>query len=262
MREAFARYAGYEVDYEGDAFFYAFASAQEAVSAVSEAMSGLEAGPIAIRVGVHTGEPGLDPPKYVGMDVHTAARIMSCGHGGQVVVSKTTAALVDTPLQELGEHRLKDIQEAVPLYQLGEGSFPPLKTISNTNLPTPASSFVGRDDELLEVLSRFEEGARLVTLTGPGGTGKTRLAIEAAATARSRVQGRCLLGGPRDAPRSRARHGDDRADAGRQGQPRRAHFRARDALAARQPRAGDRRCAPALRPAKHLRQPQAALHLP
>ena len=166
VREAFARYRGYEVDYEGDAFFYAFDSAQQALSAVSEAMQGLEVGPISIRVGIHTGEPELDPPKYVGMDVHTAARIMSCGHGGQVVVSQTTAALVDTPLQELGEHRLKDIQEAVPLYQLGEGSFPPLKTISNTNLPTPASSFVGRDDELLEVLSRFEEGARLVTLTG------------------------------------------------------------------------------------------------
>jgi predicted ATPase len=181
VREAFGRYSGYEVDYEGDAFFYAFATAPDALAAVSEAMQGLEQGPIKIRVGVHTGQPIPDPPKYVGMDVHTAARIMSTGHGGQVVVSETTAALVDTPLLDLGEHRLKDIQEAVPLYQLGEGSFPPLKTISNTNLPRPASSFVGRDDELLEVLSRFEDGARLVTLTGPGGTGKTRLAIEAAA---------------------------------------------------------------------------------
>ncbi len=144
VREAFARYRGYEVDYEGDAFFYAFDSAQQAVSAVSEAMQGLEAGPISIRVGIHTGEPELDPPKYVGMDVHTAARIMSSGHGGQVVVSKTTAALVDTPLQELGEHRLKDIQEAVPLYQLGEGSFPPLKTISNTNLPTAGELLRGQ----------------------------------------------------------------------------------------------------------------------
>ena len=82
----------------------------------------------------------------------------------------------------MGEHRLKDIPEAVSIFQLGEGSFPPLKTISNTNLPRPASSFVGRDAELEEVVSRLEAGARLVTLTGPGGTGKTRLALEAALT--------------------------------------------------------------------------------
>jgi predicted ATPase len=180
VREAYARYQGYEVDYEGDAFFYTFANAPEAVAAVSEAMKGLKAGPIKIRVGIHTGTPELDPPKYVGLDVHTAARIMSTGHGGQVVVSQTTAALVETPLQELGEHRLKDIQEPVPLYQLGEGSFPPLKTISNTNLPHPASSFVGREREVSEVAALLQDGARLITLSGPGGSGKTRLAIEAA----------------------------------------------------------------------------------
>ena len=89
---------------------------------------------------------------------------------------------MDRTLIDLGEHRLKDIDEAVSIYQLGDDSFPPLKTISNTNLPRPASSFVGRDDELREVLARIEQGARLVTLTGPGGTGKTRLSIEAAAT--------------------------------------------------------------------------------
>ena len=92
VREAFALHQGYEVDYEGDAFFYAFASAQAAVSAVSEAMVGLEAGPIRIRVGIHTGEPALDPPKYVGMDVHRAARVMSAAHGGQVVLSPSTVA--------------------------------------------------------------------------------------------------------------------------------------------------------------------------
>jgi predicted ATPase len=180
VREACSRYRGYEVDYEGDAFFYAFSSAPDAVSAVSEAMAGLADGPISIRVGIHTGSPEPDPPKYVGMDVHTAARIMSSGHGGQVVVSPTTASLVDVSLAELGEHRLKDLEQAIPLYQLGDGSFPPLKTISNTNLPRPASSFVGREAELEEVLSRVEQGARLVTLTGPGGTGKTRLGLEAA----------------------------------------------------------------------------------
>ena len=143
-------------------------------------MSGLEAGPIAIRVGIHTGEPGLDPPKYVGMDVHTAARIMSAGYGGQVLVSETTRVLVSAELTELGSHRLKDLAEPLPLYQLGEGSFPPLKTISNTNLPRPASSFVGRDRETQEVVSLLRQGARILTLSGPGGTGKTRLAIEAA----------------------------------------------------------------------------------
>jgi non-specific serine/threonine protein kinase len=83
---------------------------------------------------------------------------------------------------DLGEHRLKDIDGAVSIFQLGGGSFPPLKTISNTNLPRPASSFVGREHELSEVLTRIEGGARLVTLTGPGGSGKTRLALEAASS--------------------------------------------------------------------------------
>ena len=185
VREACARYQGYEVDYEGDAFFYAFASPASALSAVSEAMDGLEAGPIRIRVGIHTGEPALDPPKYVGMDVHRAARIMSTAHGGQVVLSPSTVSLLEPgtfELIDLGEHRLKDIEGAIPIFQLGDGSFPPLKTISNTNLPRPASSFVGREAELSEVLARIEGGARLVTLTGPGGTGKTRLALEAASS--------------------------------------------------------------------------------
>jgi predicted ATPase len=182
VREAYGRYSGYEVDYEGDAFFYTFASASDAVAAVSEAMRGLERGPIAIRVGIHTGTPAPDPPKYVGMDVHFAARVMSSAHGGQVVLSNATAELLDLELTELGEHRLKDISEAVALYQLGEGSFPPLKTISNTNLPRPASSFLGREAELAQVLARIEQGARLVTLSGPGGTGKTRLALEAASS--------------------------------------------------------------------------------
>ena len=183
VREAFALHDGYEVDYEGDAFFYAFASAPEAVTAVSEAMVGLKAGPIRIRVGIHTGEPALDPPKYVGMDVHRAARVMSAAHGGQVVLSPSTFSLLEPgtfELIDLGEHRLKDIEGATPIFQLGDGSFPPLKTISNTNLPRPASSFVGREAERDEVLARIEGGARLVTLTGPGGTGKTRLALEAA----------------------------------------------------------------------------------
>jgi predicted ATPase len=181
VREAFARADGYEVDYEGDSFFYAFASAQAAVDSVAEAMRGLEGGSIQVRVGIHTGEPDLDPPKYVGVDVHKAARIMSAGHGGQVLLSKSTRELVTVETTDLGEHRLKDFEQPVGIFQLGDARFPPLKTISNSNLPRPASSFVGREREVGEVVSRLQGGVRLVTLTGPGGSGKTRLAIEAAA---------------------------------------------------------------------------------
>ena len=180
VREAFARHDGYEVDYEGDAFFYAFASAREAVQSAGEALSALAGGPIRIRVGVHTGEPVLDPPKYVGRDVHLAARVMSAGHGGQVLLSEATRALVEADVRELGRHRLKDFDDAVAMFQLGQESFPPLKTISNTNLPRPISSFVGREREVAEVAALLRDGTRLVTLSGPGGSGKTRLAVEAA----------------------------------------------------------------------------------
>jgi predicted ATPase/class 3 adenylate cyclase len=179
VRDAFV--GGYEVGCEGDSFFYAFVSAGEAVTAVERAMHGLEPGPIRIRVGVHTCEPGLDPPAYVGLDVHLAARIMAAGHGGQVLLSKRAHDLVKADTRDLGEHRLKDIVGPVPLYQLGTRPFPPLKTIANTNLPRPASSFIGRERELLEVVALLGDGTRLLTLSGPGGSGKTRLAIEAAA---------------------------------------------------------------------------------
>jgi predicted ATPase len=103
-------------------------------------------------------------------------------HGGQIVLSKATAELLQGQLlTDLGEHRLKDIEGAVSIHQLGDKTFPPLKTISNTNLPRPASSFIGREQEREDIIREFREGARLLTLTGPGGSGKTRLAVEAAA---------------------------------------------------------------------------------
>ncbi len=179
VRDAFARHAGYEVDNEGDAFFYAFASAASAITAVSEAMHELEAGPVRIRVGMHTGEPGLDPPKYLGMDVHLAARVMAAGNGGQVLLTRSTRELVDSELVDLGEHRLKDIPDPVWLYQLGDGDFPPVRSLNSTNLPVPASSFLGREEEL-ERAERLLEDARLLTVSGPGGVGKTRFAIELA----------------------------------------------------------------------------------
>jgi predicted ATPase/class 3 adenylate cyclase len=183
LRESFERYGGYEVDYEGDAFFVAFADAGAAVAAAQDGQAALSGGSIRVRMGLHTGEPLLDPPKYVGVDVHLAARIMAAAHGGQVVVSRAAVEHAGGAASwtDLGEHRLKDFAEPVWLYQLGEGAWPPLRTISNTNLPRPASSFVGREREVAEIVSLLREGARLVTLSGPGGSGKTRLALEAAA---------------------------------------------------------------------------------
>jgi class 3 adenylate cyclase len=184
VREACTAQAGVEVDTQGDAFFVAFPTAPAAVEAALAITEAFASGPITLRIGLHTGTPLLTEEGYVGEDIHFAARVAASAHGGQVVLSEATRAVVDDrhSLVELGEHRLKDIAEPVAIYQLGEGAFPPLKTISNTNLPRPASSFVGREREVQEVLARIDEGGRLVTLTGPGGSGKTRLALEAAAT--------------------------------------------------------------------------------
>jgi predicted ATPase/class 3 adenylate cyclase len=184
VREACAARGGVEVDTQGDAFFVAFPSATGAVEAAEAITEELTAGPIALRIGLHTGTPLLTEEGYVGEDVHLAARVAASAHGGQVVLSPATRALLDDryPLLELGEHRLKDIPEPVAIFQLGDDQFPPLKTISNTNLPRPASSFVGRERELEDLLAKLEQRTRLLSLTGPGGSGKTRLALEAAAT--------------------------------------------------------------------------------
>ncbi|CAN5151340.1 hypothetical protein BH09ACT13_BH09ACT13_12100 [soil metagenome] len=180
IRQACALEGGAEVDTQGDAFFFAFPTAPGAVKAAAAFTEALAAGPIEVRVGLHTGTPLLTEEGYVGEDVHFAARVAAASHGGQVVLSSATAELVEPAVTDLGEHRLKDVAEPVSIFQLGDRSFPPLKTISNTNLPRPASSFVGREVELAEVLARIEAGTRLLTLTGPGGTGKTRLALEVA----------------------------------------------------------------------------------
>jgi predicted ATPase/class 3 adenylate cyclase len=181
VREAFASHGGVEVDTQGDAFFVVFPSAAAAVAAARAAQGALTAGPIRVRMGLHTGTPHLTDDGYVGEDVHLGARIAAAGHGGQVLLSGATRPHVEGDLMDLGEHRLKDFAEAVAIFQLGADRFPPLKTISNTNLPRPASSFIGREREVAELAALLQSGARLVTLTGPGGSGKTRLAIEAAA---------------------------------------------------------------------------------
>ena len=141
MRAAFAAHGGVEVDTQGDAFFVAFARARDALAAAREGQQALADGPIRVRMGLHTGEPIVTEEGYVGIDVHRAARIAAVGHGGQVLVSQSTRELAGADgLHDLGKHRLKDFDDPVALFQVGELAFPPLKTISNTNLPRPASS--------------------------------------------------------------------------------------------------------------------------
>jgi predicted ATPase/class 3 adenylate cyclase len=185
LRSAFTRHGGIEVGTEGDSFFIAFPTAHEALSAVSDGMHALEQGQIRVRAGIHTGTPLLMAEDYVGIDVHRASRIASVGHGGQVLVSATTAALVDADrfeLKDLGYHRLKDLTRPERIFQLGPNQFPPIKSLSPSNLPVPTTVFLGRRHEVDRVNTLLvDPDVRVLTLTGPGGTGKTRLAIEAAA---------------------------------------------------------------------------------
>ena len=182
MRAAFATHGGVEVDTQGDAFFVAFPAAANALEAAAQAQATLAGGQVQVRMGIHTGKPLVTAEGYVGMDVHQAARVMSAGHGGQVLVSEATWELLDGGgrLVDLGFHRLKDLTAPQRLYQLGGGEFPPLKTLYQTNLPVQPTPLVGRERELGEVIELLRR-ERLVTLTGAGGSGKTRLALQAAA---------------------------------------------------------------------------------
>jgi predicted ATPase/Tfp pilus assembly protein PilF len=178
LRNAFARHGGVEVDTQGDAFFVAFPTAPGALAAAREAQEELT---LPVRMGLHTGTPLQTEDGYIGADVHRAARIAAAGHGRQVLVSAASAALVDADgLRDLGEHRLKDLSATERIYQAGEGEYPRLKTLYQTNLPVQPNALVGRERELVEVSELLRAGT-LVTLTGPGGSGKTRLALQAAA---------------------------------------------------------------------------------
>lgn len=184
LREAWQRHEGVEVDTQGDAFFVAFARASEAVAAAGAAQRALAGGPVRVRMGLHTGEPLRSEEGYVGFDVHRAARIAAAGHGGQVLLSQATADLAGVDVRDLGLHRLKDLSAPERLFQLGTDDFPPLKTLHETNLPVPATPFLGRGREIEQIAELLHRpDVRVVTLTGPGGSGKTRLALQAAAAA-------------------------------------------------------------------------------
>ncbi|MEO6579373.1 MAG: adenylate/guanylate cyclase domain-containing protein, partial [Candidatus Limnocylindria bacterium] len=187
LREAFSAHGGVEVDTQGDAFFIAFPTAPGAVEAARRATEQLAPSPIHVRMGLHTGTPLLAEEGYIGPDVHKGARIGAAGHGGQILVSSATAQLVDTDLHDLGLHRLKDLSAPERIFQVGTDQHPRLKTLHQTNLPIPATPFLGREAELEELAELVADPAtRLVTLTGTGGTGKTRLALQAGANAAER----------------------------------------------------------------------------
>jgi predicted ATPase/class 3 adenylate cyclase len=200
LRAAFAAHGGREVDTQGDSFFVAFQTAGQGVAAAAQAQRSLNAHPwphdgrVLVRMGLHSGEATLAGESYIGLAVHRAARIAAAASGGQILLSDTTASLVrdqlsdGTALRSLGVHGLKDFPQSATLYQLDIAGlptdFPPPRTLSHRPLPpVPAGELLGRDDDVAAVAALLTDPrARLVTLTGPGGIGKTRLALEVART--------------------------------------------------------------------------------
>jgi predicted ATPase/class 3 adenylate cyclase len=178
LRDAFAARDGVELGAEGDALFFAFAAASDAFAAALDGQRALAGGLVRVRMGLHSGAPTIVDGEYVGLDLHQAARVTAAGHGGQVLLSAATRALLadDAPVRDLGEHRLKDLTEPVRIYQAGDAAFPPLATLSQAHLPAPATPLVGRQAELAEARALVLRH-RLLTLVGPGGTGKSRLAL-------------------------------------------------------------------------------------
>jgi len=200
LRDTFKEWNGREIDTAGDSFFVAFDRARDAVAAAVTAQRNLAQHPwpegkaVRVRMGLHTGEPSVTGGSYVGLDVHRAARICAAGHGGQILVSQTTSGLVQhslpegVSLRDLGRHQLKDLPQPEHLYQVIipnlASNFPPLRTLPSrtSTLPAPPNELIGREGEL-DALKQLllREAVRVITLTGPGGTGKSRLALALAA---------------------------------------------------------------------------------
>ncbi len=199
MRTAIREHRGHEIGTEGDGFFVVFRSAADAVGCCAAAQRALGRpewpadAAVRVRMGLHAGQPTRHEDGYIGIDVHRAARIAAAAHGGQVVLSEAAWQLAEpgappgVGVRDLGFHRLKDIEEPERILQLtGPGlaeEFPPLKSLgAATRLPAPATPLVGREADLEHLLAELTAPeVRIVTLTGPGGVGKTRLAIAAAA---------------------------------------------------------------------------------
>jgi predicted ATPase/class 3 adenylate cyclase len=191
VREACAEQGGVEVDTQGDAFFVAFPTAPGALEAAAQITERLAGRPFRVRSGLHTGTPFRTEEGYAGTDVHRAARIAASASGGQIVISESTRALLtEGDFLDLGRHRFKDLAAAEHVYQLGSEEFPPLRSLPETNLPVPATAFLGREEELASLVSHLgAPDLRLLTLTGAGGSGKTRLALQSAAEAAERFPG-------------------------------------------------------------------------
>ena len=255
IRSGLAAHGGREVDTQGDGLFAVFSSPSACLAAVTEMQADLEAHAwaagerVRVRMGIHTGEASESATGLIGLDVHRAARVAAVGYGGQVLLSETAATMVrdslpaQAALRDLGVHRLKDLGRPEHIFQLEapglQADFPPLRSLGHpalrNNLPAQLATFIGRSRELAEVRA-LVESSRLVTLTGAGGSGKTRLSLQVAAE---------MLGGTSDG-----------VLAGRAGHGHRCRGRARG----HRPDPGGGRAAAAAGPGDPARRPGSAGH--